>query len=190
MKKYLISMLLVVASTFAFTAQATLATTVSGFDQNHTFIANASPFGINAAHLDGGGNLLPIPAPVGNTLINFVHDYFFTAVADTIATVTTGVTVGVTIPSLFMQINALTAGDPNPGGTGPIAVLGDSVSLGYTMTAGNDYQIIMLGGGSIDGQYSLKVSAVPVPAAAWLFGSALLGLVGFRRKAKMAVSAA
>ncbi|MES9903302.1 MAG: proprotein convertase P-domain-containing protein [Sedimenticola sp.] len=28
------------------------------------------------------------------------------------------------------------------------------------------------------------VAAVPVPAAAWLFGSALLGLVGLRRKAK------
>lgn len=30
--------------------------------------------------------------------------------------------------------------------------------------------------------YSLSVQAVPVPAAAWLFGSALLGLVGVRRK--------
>lgn len=30
---------------------------------------------------------------------------------------------------------------------------------------------------------SISVSAVPVPAAAWLFGSALLGLVGCRRKA-------
>ncbi len=25
-------------------------------------------------------------------------------------------------------------------------------------------------------------SSVPVPAAAWLFGSALIGLVGFKRK--------
>ncbi|MES2546481.1 MAG: VPLPA-CTERM sorting domain-containing protein, partial [Pseudomonadota bacterium] len=27
-----------------------------------------------------------------------------------------------------------------------------------------------------------NVSAVPVPAAAWLFGSAMLGLAGLRRK--------
>lgn len=35
--------------------------------------------------------------------------------------------------------------------------------------------------GTING-LSAAPSAVPVPAAAWLFGSALLGLVGFRRK--------
>jgi hypothetical protein len=37
----------------------------------------------------------------------------------------------------------------------------------------------------LDGAVSLKItsmSAVPVPAAAWLFGSALIGLVGLRRK--------
>jgi len=35
--------------------------------------------------------------------------------------------------------------------------------------------------------YSLK--AVPVPAAVWLFGSALLGLTGLKRKSvKLAVS--
>ena len=27
-----------------------------------------------------------------------------------------------------------------------------------------------------------NISAVPVPAAAWLFGSALIGFAGFRRK--------
>lgn len=37
-------------------------------------------------------------------------------------------------------------------------------------------------GGYIDQAFLLKASAVPVPAAAWLFGSALLGLVGIRRK--------
>jgi len=31
-------------------------------------------------------------------------------------------------------------------------------------------------------QYDPSVSVVPVPAAAWLFGTALLGLIGFRRK--------
>lgn len=32
-----------------------------------------------------------------------------------------------------------------------------------------------------------QVSAVPLPAAAWLFGSALIGLAGFKRKKHLAV---
>jgi hypothetical protein len=37
-------------------------------------------------------------------------------------------------------------------------------------------------------QYQLNVSAVPVPAAIWLFGSGIAGLVGFsRRKTALAV---
>jgi hypothetical protein len=34
--------------------------------------------------------------------------------------------------------------------------------------------------------YSGTISAVPLPAAAWLFGSALLGLGAMRRKQKAA----
>lgn len=36
------------------------------------------------------------------------------------------------------------------------------------------------------GQLTLTVSAVPVPAAVWLFGSGLLGLVGFSKRKKLA----
>jgi len=39
------------------------------------------------------------------------------------------------------------------------------------------------------GQYQLKVSTVPVPAAVWLFGSALMGLVGVSRRKSTAVAA-
>jgi len=35
---------------------------------------------------------------------------------------------------------------------------------------------------SFNWSYSIEASAVPVPAAVWLFGSALIGLVSFRRK--------
>jgi len=38
-------------------------------------------------------------------------------------------------------------------------------------------------------QVSTKVSAVPVPAAVWLFGSALMGLVGVSRRKSTAVAA-
>jgi hypothetical protein len=34
--------------------------------------------------------------------------------------------------------------------------------------------------------YSISVSAVPVPAAVWLFGTALIGLVGFGKRRKAA----
>lgn len=52
---------------------------------------------------------------------------------------------------------------------------------------GNTFEFISLA--SADGHFSeefyintLEVSTVPVPAAAWLFGSALLGFFGFKRR--------
>ena len=38
--------------------------------------------------------------------------------------------------------------------------------------------------GSVSGTGDATAPVVPIPAAAWLFGSALLGLVGIRRRAK------
>jgi hypothetical protein len=37
----------------------------------------------------------------------------------------------------------------------------------------------------VDSDYDLTMSAVPLPAAAWLFGSALLGFVSFSRRRKV-----
>lgn len=36
--------------------------------------------------------------------------------------------------------------------------------------------------GTVSGDFTWTTSAVPVPAAAWLFGSALVGLVGLKRR--------
>ena len=41
-------------------------------------------------------------------------------------------------------------------------------------------------GFSIDNVSGLSTSVVPVPAAAWLFGTALIGLVGFGRRRRAA----
>ena len=41
-------------------------------------------------------------------------------------------------------------------------------------------------GGSAYGSLLVRVSAVPIPAAAWLFGSGLIGLVGVARRKKTA----
>ena len=56
----------------------------------------------------------------------------------------------------------------------------------YTIAAGADsFKIVLLGNGAVQTSFDnvgINVpSAVPVPAAAWLFGSALAGLVAVRR---------
>jgi hypothetical protein len=63
--------------------------------------------------------------------------------------------------------------------------MGEFVSLGVLLA--NTVYSIKLDGlvtGSLGGGYDgvLKVAAVPVPAAVWLFGSALLGLTVFSRR--------
>ena len=55
--------------------------------------------------------------------------------------------------------------------------LGQTLQIGFTNTAANF-------NGSGVFYDNLNVSAVPVPAAAWLFGSGLLGLVGVARRRK------
>lgn len=44
------------------------------------------------------------------------------------------------------------------------------------------FQIVDINYGDNSGGVSLNVSAVPIPAAAWLFGSALVGLASMRRR--------
>lgn len=71
-----------------------------------------------------------------------------------------------------------------------------SETLSFTLNAANpgdwDGWIIQAGFSNISGNYAdsgvlydnVNISAVPVPAAAWLMGSALLGLVGVKRSRK------
>lgn len=60
-------------------------------------------------------------------------------------------------------------------------------SLTFTANAGQIYTIVLGGnnGQFWDGKYDsyiLNITSVPVPGAAWLFGSAVLGLAGMRRR--------
>lgn len=58
---------------------------------------------------------------------------------------------------------------------------------GMSPTGGDFTTIILLGNGPDLDYFTMTfTSAVPVPAAAWLFGSALVGLAGVGRKRKMA----
>ncbi len=80
----------------------------------------------------------------------------------------------------------------------PISAVGgvDSVKFTYLykgvfdVIADEVYTIVVAGTAISDGvHYSTRVSAVPVPAAVWLFGSALMGLVGVSRRKSTAVAA-
>ena len=60
-------------------------------------------------------------------------------------------------------------------------VLGDGTELGYT--GSNQWAITFTGIGP-ELKAVVDIQAVPVPAAVWLFGSGLLGLVGVVRRKK------
>ncbi len=76
---------------------------------------------------------------------------------------------------------------------------GNESLLGYLLPAG-DYSIVAGGAScriannvagcfplpSINGTVTLRVSPVPVPAAAWLFGSGIVGLAGLAKRMMMA----
>ena len=59
-------------------------------------------------------------------------------------------------------------------------------SLGgsFNVVAGNDYTLYVMGSGG--GGYNATLTAVPLPAAAWLFGSVLVALGVTARKRNMA----
>ena len=62
-------------------------------------------------------------------------------------------------------------------------------SFSYLFLAGVNYSLAISSATSgYDSSHTALVSAVPLPAAAWLFGSALLGLGALRRKQKAGVS--
>ena len=85
----------------------------------------------------------------------------------------------------------------NPAITGATLVfgtLGDTVSYAITddfsftamLTAGTNYILKIIDATSGVVKYDVSVSAVPVPAALFLFAPALLGFLGMRRKATVA----
>jgi hypothetical protein len=57
----------------------------------------------------------------------------------------------------------------------------------YVLSFSGDVPTSYTGGGSLTG--SVSIAAVPIPAAVWLFGSALVGLFGARRRTVEAVLA-
>jgi len=63
-----------------------------------------------------------------------------------------------------------------------------SLSPALLLTTGN-YTITAIMEVMAPGNFNINVSSVPVPAAVWLFGSALMGLFGVSRRKSTAVAA-
>jgi len=74
----------------------------------------------------------------------------------------------------------------------PVSILNEILPLGPSTYNFDYYVYVVQGAGPVSGgdwDYTLtfevnELSAVPVPAAVWLFGSGLLGLVGMARRKK------
>lgn len=64
-----------------------------------------------------------------------------------------------------------------------ISLLPGQYDFGSSFAPAGDYSIQITGLTLPDGgSYQIKMSSVPLPAAFWLFGSALVGFVGFGRR--------
>ena len=98
----------------------------------------------------------------------FTADSDGNSVADTVAN-------GINQSAESLVITALLASELDTFDTVIASILSRDLQFGLT---------IKVGKGSADKYLNaVPVNAVPLPAAAWLFGSALLGFVGFKRRA-------
>ena len=153
-------------------------------------------------------DVMPLQGPPGPSdnaplAAGFIHDYVFVAIQNTFASIASGVQLsgsqaGTFISPLALQVfhidgvdTLLGESDITSDGNGVTR----SASFNVELFAGETYVVRMTSEGGTalgsDPNYTLKViSAVPVPAAVWLFGTALVGLFGFGRKSKAAKLAA
>lgn len=75
-----------------------------------------------------------------------------------------------------------------PGGTGSYSAIAHLLPGTYSLSSGLTLSWTSTNGdlnGSAFGEYSLSIAVVPIPAAAWLFGSGLAGLLGVARRKKI-----
>lgn len=179
---------------FATSSQAVIVETISGYSGGETVTATADATSLpttRVVHFDSSSTISDNTytiADVGKVMIPgtfFSHSYVFESVVDTVVALSL-----VTENGLSDLISALTL---TISGTDIATVVDNTqpLTIGFQMTAGETYTVNLEGTPTGSGSdYRLEVSQVPVPAAVWLFGSAILGLVGLRRKGKMDAVAA
>ncbi|MET0066064.1 MAG: hypothetical protein ABW076_06940 [Candidatus Thiodiazotropha sp.] len=130
----------------------------------------------DAGSFSGVGDTYATPQPTGN----FLDAYHFSVDAGTLDIMFQGTHQGMFGDDLLLtNIN-----------TDEQFHLGTTFSEAFSLAAG-DYIFTISGFAlnaidpKIDSDYDLTMSAVPLPAAAWLFGSALLGFVSYSRRRKV-----
>jgi len=167
-----------------------------------TVICLLAPLSTYAANLGFLGNVPPTVSDTRNALTPGAYDdyYTFFAVSDvTDATIsfaleqsTTGIfQAGAVTIQLFEGVSS-PAGSPIASGSSSGGLAGASfpgvsfladlmINTTYTVRTAFSFGI---NGTGVTANATTSVSAVPVPAAVWLFGSGLIGLVGVARRKK------
>jgi hypothetical protein len=193
------------------TAQAQMLGGVSGVDKHNIigfgvqdiFVAQANENSTTVSLTDNGTLVTGDQSLNEDGMVaNFVHDFLFTAVQDTFTSITAALQLSsgqgsTLVLPLVLEVwnlgsDTLLASANLDSGFVPTAT--ESVELFQNVT----YVVRMsnLGSLAIPGvlgnapDYTVNVfTPVPVPAAVWLFGTAMIGLFGLRRKSRMAVAA-
>ncbi|VAX07313.1 hypothetical protein MNBD_GAMMA25-2629 [hydrothermal vent metagenome] len=146
---------------------------------------------------------LPLDSSLLINLGSFTYTNLETVLVGDVVTVDLGLAVNVfgagqTKLTYALEVNNT---DNVAAGSDSMRVINSPENVIFTVD-GSDYELLMLGfsidgGNSFESNFNLaegaslnmgiyvqldRVSAVPVPAAVWLFGSALLGLAGIARR--------
>ncbi len=198
----LLFLLVTPAFLFSGMAKANLVDSVAGFASEDSYTAVSNIFQTGIVYDNGGvvsGTTVTDPLKtLDNTTdagggltdgTSFSHEYIFSVVADTTFAIST--TIENTLGGLSSAFTVNMYDLSNSIDLGTTALILDapnnnkSATVGLNMIAGDSYMITLAGDTGTSentANYTMKLQVVPVPAAVWLFGTALLGLLGFRRK--------
>ena len=173
-------------------AQAAVIDTIGGFSNGDTYISQSNSAttttllnGVLNASWDATIDPEETLSALSGVAPTFEHEYLFVAISDTsfVISTTSENTQNGSITDFMIEIFQVGMGSIGSAPIAPITGTQSGASLSFTMIAGEIYRIVLMGtdlGTSPD--YTLQISAIPIPAAALLFGSALLGLFGFGRR--------
>lgn len=187
-----------VAGLLAFSGQASSA--VLNLSYETTISGTTGPGTINTPAVPGSytlGNTFTAPTTPFHGVYGFYDDYIFSITGATSNAISTTINLGSMLGiSNFAQRLFNYSGNPTPtlgapsGGVIDAWVtpfgIGTVAVLPTTILAPGTYVLQTRGTatGTFGGSYAgtLNLAPVPVPAAAWLLGSGLLGLVGVARR--------
>ena len=124
----------------------------------------------------------------GRGVVRYANEEFTDTFGITVDGTTSTFTLSTINPGVSLDELSITGSDGSSWN-----VIGSNVtelSLITTLLSNVSYTIQIVGiGKTIGSTYDVTVQAVPIPAAVWLFGSALMGLVGVSRRKSTAVAA-